>query len=35
MFGSKEAFVKMLRLKDTVTIYGKESPELTYLWQAW
>lgn len=35
MFGSKADFVKMLREQDKVTIYGKESPELTYMWQAW
>ncbi len=35
MFGSKEAFIKLLRLQDSITIYGKSSPELTYLWQAW
>jgi len=35
MFWSKDAFVKLLRLKDSITIYGKTSPELTYMWHAW
>lgn len=35
MFGSKEEFVKLLRLQDKITIYWKESAELTYVWHAW
>lgn len=35
MFGSKAEFVKQLRISDKITIYGKQSAELTYMWQAW
>lgn len=34
-YWSKDNFVKKIRESQTITMHGKESPELTYLWQAW
>lgn len=34
-YGSKDNFVKKIRESQTITLHWKESPELTYLWQAW
>lgn len=34
-YWSKENFIKKIRESQTITIHWKESPELTYAWQAW
>ena len=34
-YGSKAEFLKMIRSKYYISIYWKESEELTYMWQAW
>lgn len=34
-YGSKAEFVKKIRQSMTITLHGKTSPELTYLWEAW
>lgn len=34
-FWSKSEFIKMIRQKYLISIYWKESPELTYMWEAW
>lgn len=34
-YGSKDNFVKKIRESQTITLHWKESPELTYAWQAW
>jgi len=34
-YSSKAEFLKMIRSKYYISIYGKESEELTYMWQAW
>lgn len=34
-FWSKEEFIKMIRYQYSISIYGKESLELTYMWKAW
>jgi N-acetylmuramoyl-L-alanine amidase len=34
-YWSKDEFIKKLRLTDHISIYGKDSPELSYMWQAW
>ena len=35
MFGSREWFIKELRLLDRVSVYGKDSEYATYMWHAW
>ena len=34
-YGSKEDFIKLIRSKYQISIYWKQSEELTYMWQAW
>lgn len=34
-YGSKAEFIKKIREKYSITIYWKESEELTYMWNAW
>lgn len=34
-YWSKAEFIKKIRQSQTITIHWKESPELTYIWQAW
>ena len=34
-YGSKAEFIKKIREKYSITIYWKESEELTYMWEAW
>ena len=34
-YWSKAEFIKKIRQSQTITLHGKTSPELTYLWEAW